>query len=467
VRRSLSGAAPLALVLALAGCGVPPHVAQKPVIDNPATQGAFHEAGAQVAGGDLPPRWWHLYDDPVLDALEEQALAANTDLRVAQASLAHAHAATDAAEGQREPDFAASFAAERARLSGESYLLTEPIPVSTLGTGSLEMSYQVDLFGRIKHSIEAARADEEATQATIGAVKVTLAAEVARNYITVCGANEDLELAEEAAALQARALGVAQRLQAAGRTSTIEVTAAQGRYQQLLALVPVQKARAKAALYRLAYLMGRVPGDYPREAEGCKAVPQLTQPLPVGDGAMLLRRRPDVRMAERKLAGATARIGVATSELYPSVGIGISGGSSGFLKDLGTAPANMWALGGLIHWNIPGAGARAKVRAAGADADAALAHYDGVVLGALRETETALNAYAQDHDRTVAIIAARAAADKAADEARRLRAGGRSPILADIGGQQGAVGAKAAELSAREGLAQDQVTLFLALGGGW
>jgi NodT family efflux transporter outer membrane factor (OMF) lipoprotein len=463
MRRLLSGVA----LLALGACSIPHHVAQKPVIENPATQGAFHESGARVALGDLPPRWWHLYDDPVLDALEEQALAANTDLRVAQASLTRAHAATAAARGQYAPDFDASFAAERARLSGENYLLDEAIPVSTLAVGQVEMSYQIDLFGRIKHSVEAAKADEEATQATIAAVQVTLAADVARAYITVCGANEDLDLAQQAAALQQRSLDVAQRLQAAGRGSTVEVTAAQGRYQQLVAQVPVQKARAQAALYRLAYLMGRVPGDYPREAEGCKEVPQLKNPLPVGDGAMLLRRRPDVRVAERRLAGATARIGVAVSEFYPNVGIGLSGGSSGFLKDLGKAAANMWAVAGLIEWHIPNAESRARVRAAGADADAALAHYDGVVLGALRETETALNGYAQDHDRLVAITAAREAADKASDEARRLRAGGRSPLLADIGGRQGAVSAKAAELSAREGVAQDQVTVFLALGGGW
>lgn len=463
MRRLLSGVA----LLALAGCTIPKHVAQAPVIDNPATQAAFREGDAGVSVADLPARWWHLYDDPVLDTLEEQALAANIDLRVAQASLTRARAVSAAAEGQKEPDFAASFAAERARLSGESYLLSEPIPVSTLGTGQVEMSYQLDLFGRIKHSIEAAKADEEATEATIGAVKVTLAADVARSYITICGANEDLALAEQALALQERALGVAQKLQAAGRVSAIEVTAAQGRYQQLRALVPVQKARSRAALYRLAYLMGRVPADYPREAEGCKAVPELKAPLPVGDGAALLRRRPDVRVAERHLAAATARIGVATSEFYPSIGIGVSGGSSGFLKDVGTAAANMWAVGSLIHWNIPGAGARAKVRAAGADADGALARFDGVVLGALRETETALAAYAQDRDRTVAIIAARESADKASDEVRRLRAAGRSPLLLAIGSQQSVLGAKASEQSAREGLAQDQVTLFLALGGGW
>jgi outer membrane protein TolC len=215
------------------------------------------------------------------------------------------------------------------------------------------VSYQIDLFGRIKHSIEAARADEEATQATIGAVKVTLAAAVARAYIGVCGANEDRELAEQALELQGHALDVAKRLQAAGRTSTVQVTEAEARYAQLRALIPGQKARAQAALYQLAYLMGRAPTEYPREAEGCNAIPQLKNPLPVGDGAALLRRRPDVHAAERRLAGATARIKVATSELYPTVGIGFSGGSFGFLKDLGKAAASMWSASALIRWNIP------------------------------------------------------------------------------------------------------------------
>lgn len=440
---------------------------EKPVIDNPATQGAFREGDAGVSRDDLPARWWHLYDDPVLDMLEEKALAANTDLRIAQASLMRARAATAAAEGQHEPDFTAAFGVQRARLSGESYLLNTTIPVATLDSTQAGVSYQVDLFGRIKHSIEAARADEEATAATIGAVKVTLAAAVARAYIGVCGANEDRELAERALELQGHALEVAKRLEAAGRISSLPVTESEARYAQLRAVIPGQRARAQAALYQLAYLMGRTPGDYPREAESCNAIPQLKNPLPVGDGAALLRRRPDVRVAERRLAGATARIKVATSELYPTVGIGFSGGSFGFLKDLGKAAASMWSASALIRWNIPNAEARAKVRAAGAEADASLAEFDSVVLSALRETETALNTYAQDRDRTVAIIEAREAADKAAEEARRLREGGKSPLLADIGGQQGALGGKASELSAREGLAQDQVSLFLALGGGW
>jgi len=174
-----------------------------------------------------------------------------------------------------------------------------------------------------------------------------------------------------------------------------------------------------------------------------------------------------VRAAERRLAAATARIGVATAELYPSVTLGLGGGSTGFLEDLGQAAANRWSMGSLINWNFPGTGARARVRAANADADAELARFDGTVLEALRETETSLTLYTHDLDRLQALGAAQYQAEAAADQARRLRHGGRAPLLAELGQQQGAIAARAAETAARADAASDQITLFLALGGGW
>jgi outer membrane protein TolC len=231
--------------------------------------------------------------------------------------------------------------------------------------------------------------------------------------------------------------------------------------------LPVQRARSRAALYRLAYLLGKAPADYPRAAERCTTIPAIAQALPVGDGAALIARRPDVQVAERQLAAATARIGVATAALYPRVGIGLSAGSSGFVKDLGTAPANMWSIGGLIQWSIPNGGARARVRAANAETDAALARFDATVLGALRETETALATYAEDHNRVVALHAASDAAEREAAETRSLRDAGRSPLLAQIGASQSTLAARASETGAREAVAMDQVNVFLALGGGW
>jgi len=283
----------------------------------------------------------------------------------------------------------------------------------------------------------------------------------------VCAAHAAEDLAQRAITLQGHLVDINRRLVAAGRSATPDVTAAQGRLAQAQAVLPTYRAAARAALYRLAALTGKVPADYPREAESCRAVPQLRVPLPVGDGAALLRRRPDVRAAERQLAGATARIGVATADLYPSIGIGLSGGSTGFVKDLGLPAANRWSIGGLLHWTIPTAGARARVRAADANADAALARFDGVVLGALRETETALATYAENHDRHAALDQALALAQTQSDQARRLREAGRAAITTDIGGRQGVIGAEAATLNSRAEIANDQVNLFLALGGGW
>ncbi|MBC2666138.1 efflux transporter outer membrane subunit [Novosphingobium flavum] len=463
--------APLVLVLlaGLGGCTMGPdyHLPQGAAANLPAARAALADEHGLTVPDDLPPRWWHLYDDPVLDRLEEQALAGSTDLRVAAANLARARAVSQAAEGQKEPDLTVDAAAERARLSAESFLLEEPLPAFNLGTGQVELSYQADLFGRVKRSVEAAHADEEARRALVDAVKVTLAGEVARAYLEVCGGQETAAVAGEALQVQEHLADAAGRMAAAGRGTALDITAAGARVAEARAALPPARARAKAGLYRLAFLLGRAPADYPREAEACVAVPELVRPLPVGDGAALIARRPDLRAAERELAAATARIGVATADLYPRIGFGIAGGSSGLLADLGTAPANFWSIGSLIHWSFPGAGARAKVRAANADADGALARFDGAVLGALREAQTTLSKYGEDHDRAENLRLAAEAADKGAAQMARLHAAGKAAAQSDLGGKAAAIAARSRALDAREAVVGDQIALFMALGGGW
>ena len=152
----------------------------------------------------------------------------------------------------------------------------------------------------------------------------------------------------------------------------------------------------------------------------CDRLPQIRQPIPVGDGAALLQRRPDVREAERRLAASTARIGVATGALYPTVSIGASAGLTGILEDLGTSPTARWGFGPLISWTFPANGARGRVREAQASSQVALAQFDGVVLNALRETQTSLATYAADYARADALRAAQKSAAESADETHRL-----------------------------------------------
>ena len=257
------------------------------------------------------------------------------------------------------------------------------------------------------------------------------------------------------------------RLTEAGRDSTIALTQASARVEQARATPPALRGRRRAALYRLAALTGRVPSDYPREVESCTSVPAIEKSLPVGDGASLLKRRPDIRQAERLLAAATARIGVATAALYPDITLGASAGSIGLLSDLGNPAAQTWSLGSLISWTFPTGGERARVEAASAAADAALARFDGTVLNGLRETETSLAVYVQDLERNAALRNARDHAGEAARQMHGLVGGGRAPVLSGLSAELSENAAEQALSASDTQLALDQVNLFLALGGSW
>jgi NodT family efflux transporter outer membrane factor (OMF) lipoprotein len=458
-------------LLALSACAtVGPNyqVPDAAKVKAPAAQGAFVESKTPaVSQAPVPEGWWKLYDDPVLNGLVQEALTANTDLRVAAANLARAHAVSAEADDAGGFTTSASAAALHSQESGEQYLLTERLPVENLADVGVKVSYQVDLVGRIKRAAEAAHADADASQAALDLARVSVAADVARAYVEACSSGHELAVAQHTVDLQDRSLQVTNKLVSAGRGTSLDATRAKAQLDLSRAALPTFESRRRAALYRLATLTGKTPAEFPREVEACVAPPKLTQPLPVGDGAALLKRRPDVRQAERGLAGATARIGVAIGGLYPNVSFGLNGGSTGILTDIGTAPANRWSVGSLISWTIPGEGEHARIRGAEAGADAALARFDGTVLNALRETETSLAVYAHELDRNAALRAARDEAVTAEGQARTLYRAGKSPYLTGLDAQRTLTGAEAALAASDSAVAADQVNLFLALGGGW
>lgn len=437
-------------------------------LNAPTAQGGFLGAATPAVSQDpVPAGWWKLYDDPVLNGLVEEALKANTDLRVAAANLARARAVAGEADDAGGFKLGASAAAMHARESGEQYLLPEPLPVENLADVGLKVSYQVDLVGRLKRASEAAHADAEASQAALDLARVSVAADVARAYVEACANGHELAVAQRTVDLQARGLDVTRKLVRAGRGTAVDITRAQAQLDQSRAALPTFQSRRRAALYKLATLTGKPPAEFPRAVEVCAAPPILKQAIPVGDGAALLKRRPDVRQAERTLAGATARIGVATAALYPNVTLGLGAGSTGLLADIGQPAANRWGLTSLITWTLPGEAERARIRQAEAGADGALARFDGVVLTALRETETSLDVYAHDLRRQAALKAARDQAELAETQARRLYQAGRSPYLVGLDAQRTLAGAEAALAASDSQVAADQVNLFLALGGGW
>lgn len=467
-RRRMAGIGTSLLPLMLTACATagpdyrPP---EQSAATAPGATGAFHSGqGALFAQADLPDHWWQLYADPQLDGLIAQALAANTDMRQADANLAQAQAVLREAEAGRTISTSISGGETLSRPSG----VTQHLPGTIAYDLGLSASYPLDLNGRIRRAIEASNADVEASAAARDYVRVSVAAATAKAYAQVCAANYSLAINRKVVALQRDTANATRRLAKGGRGTAFDVSRAQAAVDSSAAALPAFEAQRQNGLYLLATLMGRPPADYPREVESCAALPTLNAPLPVGDGAALIRRRPDIRQAERAIAGDTARLGVATADLYPQVSIGGSVGLSGPLKDFGSGSAFGFSLGPLISWSFPN---RPVVRARIAQAEAAvqgdLAGFDGTVLEALRQTETALETYRRDAERASALDRARDSAALSATQAGKLFRFGRGDFLSLLDAQRSLASAEVSAATARTQLVQDQIALFLALGGGW
>jgi NodT family efflux transporter outer membrane factor (OMF) lipoprotein len=461
-----------ALVLCAVGCrtvgpdyrGPPPTA----VVNNAVSNGPFLSAGeAAFSSESLAGPWWRLYESPELDALVNEALAANTDLRMAAANLERSQELLRETKAAREPRAEINFDPSYQQLSPESYLHSGALPPYGLYDTGVSVSYELDLFGRLRRAVEAASADDEAVRAAYDLTKVTVAAETARAYADVCSAGEELQVARRSLELQVQTMEITRRLFEAGRAPSLNFTRSSGQVAQIKATIPALEAQRSNGLYRLAALTGRPPAAYPRSVDSCASAPRLRQPIPIGDGAALLRRRPDVRAAERELASSTARVGVATANLYPHVTLGASIGSTGVIQDFLTTPTNRWGLGVGIHWQANQSVVRARIAQASADGKLALAQFDGVVLTALRDTESALDAYSRDLQREENLAVAQARAREAEQQARRLYVGGKIDFLPLLDAERSLASADSALAASHAQIAADQVAIFLALGGGW
>jgi len=465
----------LALTLmaaALAACttvGPDYHVPKEAVIKRDAANAPFMGATETPFKSEpLPADWWRLYNDPLLDKLITKAFANNADLRVAAANLQRAHGVLEEVEEKKRPEVEMSAAPLYGRIAGASIGVPEQLPTDGIYDGDIKIGYTLDLWGRIRRAVEASEADVEAAQAASDLTHVIVAADTARAYAEACSAGYQLKVAQESVDLQGRFAKLTADRMRRGRGIAIDNTRAQAQLDQLRANLPPLEARRRTALYRLAVLTGDVPSQFPAEVAQCATPPRVASSIPVGDGAALLRRRPDVRQAERQLAGATARIGVATAELYPNINLGASVGAVGMMRQFGEASTYKFSLGPLISWNLPAtSSARSHIAQAKANTAGALARFDGVVLNALRETETALTIYARELDRNAALRAARDQSALASRQTAKLYQFGRTDFLSQLDADRTLASAESLLAASDAQLAADQVQLFLALGGGW
>jgi NodT family efflux transporter outer membrane factor (OMF) lipoprotein len=456
----------LAAAALLTGCAVGPRYAA-PVLP-PAARGPFVSANAAIAAdAALPPLWWRLYQDPVLDRLVARALTENQDLKVAAGNLAYAQGLLEEARAGRFPGTTLTAAGPTYGRSAAQAL--SGASASTGYAAAFTASYQIDLFGRIRRAIEAARANAEAVEAAEDVTRVTIAGQTAGAYANICGYGEQLDVARRSLALVQETYKLTAAQRDAGALSDFEVDREGVLLAQARAAIAPLEGQRRAALFSLAALIGVTPSQVPPEADACRTPPSLTRPLPVGDGAALLRRRPDLREAERQLAAATARIGVATADLYPTISLGGSVAAAASASGrAGGASGATYSVGPGLTWTVPNIlVARARIHQAGGLASAALASFDGVVLRALKEAEGALSAYAAELDHHAALVEARRSADDALRLANiQLQAGSLSSLDL-ITTEQTAVAADQALAQSDQAVSADQVAVFQALGGGW
>jgi NodT family efflux transporter outer membrane factor (OMF) lipoprotein len=361
----------------LTGCAVGPNYRMP--APQPATTGAFIDPGTARVDVSAPTgAWWHLFNDPALDRLIDDALNHNTDVRIASANLRQARAILSETRGARLPTTSPSASYTRQRIGAGSAasrgIVVDPGANTPSGfefdffNVGFDASYEVDLFGRVSRSIEAARADTAASAAALDAARIAVAAETARSYAQACGYANQADVARETARLQERTLTLTSRLREAGRGTRREFDQATVLAEQARAQVPTFEAERRVALYALAALTGRPPAEVDSVAAACTVSPKVTAAIPVGDGAALLARRPDVRQAERLLAADTARIGVATAALYPSISLGGSASLGATrIGDLGKASSFNFSLGPLISWSFPNLSVARAPAAGGGD----------------------------------------------------------------------------------------------------
>jgi NodT family efflux transporter outer membrane factor (OMF) lipoprotein len=450
-------------------------------------RGATQTVGVPV--GDLG-EWYRQFGDPVLDGLVARGIAGSPELRLAAARVAEARALGTGARAALYPslDANASYTRQRqpARSPGNIQFPAIPgVPPITPPLGSpgtefdrfeagVQAAWELDLFGGVARGVEASEAELAAAEEAVRDALVSLLAEVARSYLELRALQRRTAIARESLASQRRTLALVRERRGAGLASELDVARLEGQLAATEARLPELAAAEREAAHAIAVLLGRPPGALLTELVATRPAtpfpPRLPAEIPVGAPDDLLRRRPDIRAAERRLAAATAQVGVATAELFPRVGLNGGLGRGGFtFGDLG-GPANTFFSLVLpqIRWRIlDGGRVRADIAANRARAEAAVVQYEATALRGQREAEDAISRLARDQDRRAALAATVEANRRAARLAREQYGQGITSLLEVLDAERALLAAQDDLARAEAAVAGSVVALYRALGGGW
>jgi len=454
----------LAGAVALPACTVGPDYT-RPVVTTP---DAWYEAHVQgVSEGSAHVQtWWTVFEDPLLAELIRDAEESNKDLQEAYFRILEARAIRGIAVGARYPQVDVTAEASTAEPSESATGLTERVDNFAFGAG---LAWEIDLFGRIRRGVEAATAQYDASVEDYRDVLVTLLGDVALNYLQVRTLQARLFYARSNIDAQSESLALTQARFNAGLTSALDVAQAESNLGRSEAEVPALEALLEAALNRVEVLTGRPPGALHERLAVVQPIPLPPGEVALGLPANLLRQRPDVRRAERQLAAQTARIGVATADLYPRLSLtGFFASDAGDLGDLATGKSLTWGIGIPLRWNVfSGGKVQNQIQAERARADQAFKRYEQSVLLALEEVQSTLAAYGQERLRAEQLGKATDATQRAVDLVRTQYVSGLTNFQ-NVLDTQRTLFQLQQQLADSEGRqVQNLVALYRALGGGW
>lgn len=457
---------PALLLIGLAGCATAGHDYFPPPLEAPV---AYAAQPAGVSNNSIETAWWSLFRDPALDALITEALAANLDARLAVARLDEARALARVSRAGLLPSGSVGASYQRRRLADTERPGGQARESDTLRLGA-EVSWEIDLFGRVRRGAEAAGAEVGGAEALLRSARAAVVADVASRYFELRGNEAALTTAHRQVEIQRRSVELTRKLEAAGAGARFDIIRAEARLSAVEAVLPQHEQRISAAHNALAVLLGRPPQGFKGpgpSAPGTK-LPQVAK-ISVGTPAELLRRRPDIAAAERTLAATHARLGIARADLFPTVRLtGFIGLLTGGFGSLFTSGALAFSGGPALDWGVfDMARLRAQVGVADARADAALIEYHRTVLTALREVEDALSAYGAVRTRLASLTEQATASREAARMASVRFREGEGQYLDVLEAERTLYEAEAMLIDARAQHLVTVVEIYRSLGGGW
>ncbi len=415
----------------------------------------------------IEQKWWERFDDPLLEGYIEQAMRENRNLRAAEARIQRARALRRETNADFYPTLDAEGGHTRQRNSASS-TTNGSTSTSTYQAG-LNASWEIDLFGGTRRADEASEARLQMTVEEKRGLQIMVLAEVARNYYDVRGIQKRIDITKQNIALQSQTFKLVDQLLQLGEASEFDLVRAKGQLQTTASLLPELDAELKAGIYRLSILLGQAPGTLLAEMTTVAPLPSPPELVPVGQLSDILRRRPDIRVAERELAAATADVGVATADLFPSfVLLGSVGRTSNSIDGLRDSPNNRWGFSQFIQWPLfQGGEIRAQIEAEKAEVTEALALYEQTILEALADVEISLIQYLRELDKKLVLQDARQSRQRSVELARVRFNLGEENFLSVLDAERELTQAEDDLVDSEIQSMLRLITLYTALGGGW